>query len=362
MAVIIGGPGVLFWMLVACIIAMPLRFMEVSLGNMTRKFDYKTNSVIGGPQRYIKVMFRAIKCRKIGNIVSKLFAICVIVSTFFSLQINQTMNIATQLYPKLDDYSILIASILAMVIIFIITKGFHTIAKVTSNIVKIMSLLYIIVCAIIIIKHKSILLESLLLIFTDAFSFRAVQGSIFYAVIMGMKRTFFSCDVGQGISSLVHINSEGKNPIKEGIISMSAIIFITMIAIFCSGLIVIMTKSYMIHSDPMSAVIAAFDSINPYMKYVLFAIVPMFALTTSATWGYFGQKAWIGLFKNDRKNIAIYYNIMLFTAYVVCGVTKDFGKILNLADIFNFSIAIPNIIALAIGTKFIIKRFKKQNI
>lgn len=359
MAVIVCGPGVLFWMFIACLIGMPLRFVEISLGCMTRKFDKKTKSVIGGPQRYIEIMFRVIKQRKLGKVVAKAFSVCVIVSTFFSLQINQTMNVAKHIVPAVSGYSLPFAALLALIVMAIIVQGLQMVIKVASQIVKVMSILYVITCALIIIKHADFLLPSMKLIMTDAFSFRAIQGSVLFAVMMGIKRTFFSCDVGQGISSLIYINTMNKNPIQEGIISMSAIVFITLVSIFCSGMIVIVTGSYLNFENSMEAVIAAFDTVSPYMKYTLFAIVPMFALTTAAAWGYFGQNAWKSLFGNKR-NTVIFYNVLLFCAYIICGTTQDFGKILYLADIFNFSISIPNILALVIGTRFVLKRYKKE--
>lgn len=360
LAVIVAGPGVLFWMFIGCFLGMPLKFIEISLGCMTRKFDHKNMKVIGGPQRYIQVMFRVIKKRRLGSFVSKFFAICVIISTLFSLQINQTIGIARHILPStVRGHEIIFSIILAIIVMFIIISGFKSITNIASRIVKVMSILYISTCASIIYKYSDNLIPSLNIIMTDAFSFKAISGSLIFSAITGIKRTFFSCDVGQGLSSLIHVNTINKNPIQEGIIAMSGLIFITMIAVFCSGLVVVITGTYLTTESPMDAVIFAFNSINPIMKYSLFVIVPMFALTTAAAWGYFGQSAWRFLFGNS-KNSVIYYNILLFSAYIVCGCTEDFGTILNLADIFNFSISIPNLIAVSIGTKFVWARFTKE--
>jgi len=356
-AVIIGGPGVLFWMLVAGLISMPIKFVEVSLGCMTRKFNKKTNSVIGGPSHYIMVMFRCVKQRKLGKIVSAMFSICVIVSTLFSLQINQTMNVVRYIFPFSEKYSFEVSMTFALMIMSIILTGFSMITKITSKIVKIMSIIYIAVCFVIIIRNCNLLPHVIYEIFHQAFTFKAIEGSLIFASIMGLKRIFFSCDIGQGVSSMIHVNTINTNPIQEGIISMSAITIITLISVFCSGLIIVITNSYLFHLDAMSAVIFAFNTVNPYLKYSLFAIVPMFAITTAVAWGYCGQNAWKNIF--GIRSVFIYNSILLIS-YVFCGITKDFRKILDIADIFNFSITFPNIIALGIGSGIVLKRYKKE--
>lgn len=355
-AVIIAGPGVLFWMLVAGFISMPIKFLEISLGCITRKMDKQNQCVIGGPSRYIEVMFRCIKQKRLGKIIAIAFSFCVMISTFFSLQINQTMNVVRHIFDISDLASLQITSIVALLIMLIILTGFNSITKISSRIVKVMSILYVFVCFAIVVVNFENFTHAISLIFSEAFTFRAVEGSIIYASIVGLKRIYFSCDVGQGISSIIHINTLNKNPIQEGIISMSAVTIITLISVFCSGLIVVITGSYLSNIDSMGAVISAFDTVHPFLKYTLFAVVPMFAITTAVAWGYCGQNAWKNIF--GIKTVYI-YNCLLFVAYVFCGTTRDFRKILDIADIFNFSITVPNIIALFIGANFVQKRYRK---
>ncbi len=355
-AVMIGGPGVLFWMLIAGFVSMPIRFVEVSLGHMTRVYDAKTGQTHGGPQRYISVIFRAIKLPGLGRFASILFSICVIMSTFFSPQINQTMNIARYIVPSFQEYILLSSTLIAILVIMIVLSGFRSITIIVSKMVKIMSVLYVLVCGVIIFQNAGKIPGAMQLIFHDAFSFRAVEGSLFFIAILGCKRTFFSCDVGQGVSSIGHVNSANKNSIQEGIISMSGILIITLIATFCSGMIVVVTDVYLTEKNAMFAVIGAFNSVNQYLKYSLFVIVPMFAITTAVSWGYFGQKAFISLFGKKYANV---YFVLLFCAYIMCGVTQDFRVILDVADIFNLSIALPNMIAVLIGSRFVYKRYRK---
>lgn len=357
-AVIIGGPGVLFWMLIAGFISMPVRFVEVALGHLTRKYDHKTQQMQGGPQRYIDVVFRAVKMPKLGKFASTLFSVCVIISTFFSPQVNQTMNVARYIVPSFNDYTLLSSILISILVIGIVLSGFGSITKIVSKMVKMMAVIYIFTCLVIIIKHYYAIPQAFYLVIHEAFTLRAIEGSVFFIMMLGFRRTFFSCDVGQGVSSIGHINSANKDSIQEGIISMSAILIITLIAILCSGMIVIVTQMYLTEKNAMFAVIGAFDTVSPYLKYTLFFVVPMFAITTAISWGYFGQRAFINLF--GRKHSYIYM-ILLFCAYVICGVTKDFKLILDLADIFNLSIAVPNMIAIIMGSGFVYKKYHKYN-
>ena len=81
-------------------------------------------------------------------------------------------------------------------------------------------------------------------------------------------------------------------------------------------------------------------------------IIPLFGITTAVSWAYYGANLFSSLF--GRKRVSIYYTV-LFISYFLCGVVEDFGIILNVADFLNLSIAIPNIIALVMMSKVIIK-------
>ena len=103
-------------------------------------------------------------------------------------------------------------------------------------------------------------------------------------------------------------------------------------------------------------IIKAFSSVHPYMKYITLIIVPMFGITTAVSWAYYGSKQFSSLF--GKKLVAIYYAI-LFIAYFLCGIAEDFNTILDVADFLNLSITIPNIIALIMMSKVIIKESKR---
>lgn len=356
-AVSLCGPGVIFWILVAGLFSMPVRFMEVALGHSTRRFDKKNQIMIGGPQHYIKIMFSIIKAKKLGSLVAGIFSICIIVSTFISPQVNQTIHVFRSLVPGFDAYEFIASAFFTFLIMLILLRGFRAITVVVSRMVKLMSILYIFTCFLIIYKHRDKLGYISEQIILQAFSFKAIEGSVLFTVITAFKRVFFANDVGQGVSSIGHVNSLNKNSIQEGIMSMSATVIITLIMALCSGIIVVITDAYLQNKDAMGTVIYAFDTINPWLKYSLFCVVPMFAITTAISWGYFGQKAWANLF--GLKTVFI-YNILLSTAYIICGMTHDFTLILNVTDIFNLSIAIPNIIALLIGVKFIARRLRRD--
>lgn len=354
--IMIGGPGVLFWVLIGGILAMPLRFTEVVLSHATRIYNKKNSTMIGGPERYITILFAAIKHRRLGKYISALFSVSVIISTFFSLQVNQTMGIIRYIYPDIDKTSVLMPALLIGSVFLILYLGFRKLTVFASKIVQFMCVVYIISCILIIIQHGNNFIPSLQNIVSEAFSFKAIEGSLLFVAVTGLKRLFFSCDTGQGVSSIPHVNSVNRDSITEGIMSMASIVIITLIIIFCSGMIVVITGAYKIHLQPMDVIIAAFDSVSPILKYSLFIVVPMFAFTTLISWAYFGKKCFANLF---GERYVFIYSILLAISYFVCATTHDLRLIMGIADALNLFISVPNMLALIIGSDFVARKYKK---
>ena len=124
----------------------------------------------------------------------------------------------------------------------------------------------------------------------------------------------------------------------------------------CSGMIVLISQSYMNGIDGTDYIINAFTSACGYFKYIILLIVPLFGITTAVSWAYYGSTLFSNLFGKNR--VVIYY-VLLFIAYFLCGVVDSFQIILNVADFLNLSIAIPNVIALVMMSKVIIRETRK---
>ncbi|MEN9782304.1 MAG: hypothetical protein RL208_454 [Pseudomonadota bacterium] len=356
-----GGAGTIFWMIVAGIISTSLRFVEVLCGHFFRRRQYSNGKFIGfigGPQVYINRIFKIYKMPQMGLWVAKIYAFNVAISTFCSLQVNQTVHIITHLTPFLKNYNWIISLFVATFIISLVIGGFSRIAKFNLKIVPIMVVMYLFITAYILFANASNIIPSLHLIINDALSFRAINSSISAMIILGAQRAFFCNESGMGSGAIIHANSSNENSIKEAIISMITPIVSVLVVCSCSGLIVLTTGVYNSVSSTSSGVefiLMAFTTVNENMKYFVLLIVPLFAITTAVSWAYYGSRSWMSLF--GLRYVPVYY-LILFISYYLCGLVDNFQTILDVADVLNLSISIPNIIALVMFIK-IARRFKK---
>ena len=177
-------------------------------------------------------------------------------------------------------------------------------------------------------------------------------------MFMGIQRAFFCNESGMGSGAIAHANSSNKDSKKEAIISMITPIISVLIVCFCSGLIVLVSKSYLQGESGIDFIINAFSSVHPYVKYLTLLIVPLFGITTAVSWAYYGSKQFATLF--GQRRVLIYYTL-LFIAYFLCGMVENFDTILNVADVLNLSIAIPNVIALFALTNLVLSCMKNKS-
>lgn len=353
--VAVGGAGTLFWLIVAGFLATSIRYVEVLCGHHFRKKNFvngKAKGYIGGPQVYIPRIFKMYNLPKLGKIVATMYAVMLCLSTFCSLQINQSVHIFTHIFPQINDYTWLLALLVAVLVIVVVLKGISSVAKFNEKVVPAMIILYTMITIGILIVNRNDFSHAIYSIFEDAFSFRAINGGILGAMILGVQRAFFCNESGMGSGAIIHANSSNKDSRQEAVISMITPIISVLIVCLCSGLIVLVSRSYTTGNDGTDYIINAFASIHPLVKYLALVIVPLFGITTAVSWAYYGSKLFASLF--GQKRVLIYYTLLLI-AYFLCGVAESFETILNVADILNLSIAIPNVIALYMMSGLIIK-------
>ena len=218
--------------------------------------------------------------------------------------------------------------------------------------------MFVIITIAILIVNRYNFVPAIKSIFEDAFSFRAVNGGILGALVMGFQRAFFCNESGMGSGAMIHANSSNKDSRREGIISMITPIISVVIVCLCSGMIVLVSKSFLEGSSGTDYIINAFASVHPMMKYLTLVIVPLFGITTAVSWAYYGSKQFSTIF--GKKNVMIYYTL-LFVAYFLCGMVESFETILSVADFLNLSVTIPNIVALYMMSRVVLREtFKKR--
>ena len=358
--VAIGGPGVIFWLIAAGILSTSIRYAEVLCGHKFRRRIFSNGrpcGYVGGPQVYIPRIFQIYNLAKLGKIIASMYAGMLCLSTFCSLQINQTVHIFTHTFPQLTEYTWIIALLVATFVIIIVSKGLSSVVRFNQKVVPVMVIIYILITACVLIVNRDNIIPSLYLIIDDAFSFRSINGGILGALVLGTQRAFFCNESGMGSGAIIHSKSSNKDSKQEAIISMITPIISVVIVCFCSGLIVLISQSYKTGADGTDYMINAFADTYWLFKYIILVMVPLFGITTAISWAYYGSTLFASLF--GRGKIMIYYTL-LFLSYFLCGMTESFETILNVADFLNLSIAIPNVIALIMMSKVIVRTTMKN--
>ena len=221
-AVSIGGPGATFWMIVAGLLGMSLKFAECTLGVMYRN-EYPDGTVSGGPMYYLSKGLGEKGMAGFGKFLAVFFAICCIAGSLGGgnmFQANQSfqqfVNVTGGEASYFADKGWLFGLIVAVIVGAVIIGGIKSIARVTEKIVPFMAILYCGAGLIIILFHITSLPAAIGAIFTGAFTPEGVAGGAIGALIQGFRRAAFSNEAGIGSASIAHSAVRTKEPITEG--------------------------------------------------------------------------------------------------------------------------------------------------
>ena len=255
-AIVVGGPGAVFWMWIAAILGMMTNFSENVLGIYFRRRN-EEHEWSGGAMYYLRDGLGSYKnCKTIGKVLAVIFA-CFAILASFGIgnmgQINKiTLNLQSAFFsnvqaPMLGGVSLvnwIIGIVLMILGGFIIIGGLQRIAGFAEKVVPFMALAYILGALIIIIAHISMLGQILGAIFKFAFGIKAVSGGVVGVTIMevmkaGCKRGVFSNEAGLGSSVMVHSNSNVKEPVKQGLWGIFEVFADTIIVCTMTAIVVL---------------------------------------------------------------------------------------------------------------------------
>jgi len=363
LAIGIGGPGATFWMIVAGLLGMSLKFAECTLGIKYRKID-KDGTVSGGPMYYLKkgLEKRGKIMKGLGIFLAFLFAFTVMggsVGGGNMLQANQAFNQLVYFFPELGNYGAYYGIILAILVGAVIIGGIKSIGKVTEKIVPFMAGIYILAALIIIALNIHNTGHAFYLIFHNAFRPDAIKGGIIGVMIYGIQRGAFSNEAGMGSAAIAHSASQNNEPVSEGIVASIEPFVDTVIICTMTALVLIFT-GYAENTQGLEGVMltsAAFKSVISWFPYVLLIAVTLFAFSTIISWSYYGLKGFDYLFGGfgerwfgTRKVTNVIFQIS-FLIFTVIGASTDILTVMDFSDMMILSMAIPNILGLFIMSK-----------
>jgi len=362
-AIVVGGPGATFWMIVAGLLGMSTKFVECTLGVKYRDVN-KEGVVSGGPMYYMNKAFKDRKMGGLGRVLAAIFAVLIIGGSLGGgnmFQANQAFAQMSNLMPQLSNHGALFGIILAILVGAVVMGGIKSIAKVTDKIVPFMALFYVIVALIIIIMNISHTGEAFKLIINGAFSAGALKGGVIGVMIVGFQRAAFSNEAGVGSASVAHSAVKTDEPITEGIVALLEPFIDTVVICTMTALVIIYTGFYSTEGlNGVELTSAAFGSVFSWFPYLLVIAILLFAFSTMISWSYYGLNGFKYLFgryiKNDKIIRNIYYSIFLI--FIVIGSASSLGAVIDFSDMMILTMAFPNIFALYVMSKEVKKDLK----
>lgn len=343
-AIALGGPGAIFWMLVAGFFAMSTKFAECTLAVKYRKIG-PDGRVSGGPMYYIEAAFLRLKRPRLGKVLAITFAIMAVGASVSIFQVNQAyvqFERVTQV-----DAPFLFGAVLALLVAVIVLGGIKSIARVTSRLVPAMCVLYLGAGFIILLVNAEAIPSVLGQIWAGAFGLDAAAGGAVGAIINGLKRATYSSEAGTGSSAIAHSAVRTNNPLTEGYVGLVEPFIDTIVVCLVTGLIVLVTGAWQ-SGLPMGIGMTsyAFESVFPWFSYILCASVILFAFSTAVSWAYYGSKA-VGYLSGENPKVDIVYKLALCGVLSI-GAMVQLVHIVDFIDAMLFAMAIPNLIAVFI--------------
>ena len=236
LAIHLGGPAALLWMLVTAFLGMTTKFVEVTLSHKYREKDAKGH-IAGGPMYYMK---NALNLRWLAV----LFAVATVLSSFGTGNLPQINSIANAVYSSFGLDQMITGGILAVILGFIIIGGIKRIAQVSEMLVPFMAILYFIGAILVIGYNYENIVPSIISIADNLFTGTAATGgflgaTVAFAFNRGVNRGLFSNEAGQGSAPIAHAAAKAHEPVSEGMVAILEPFIDTIIICLLTGLAVL---------------------------------------------------------------------------------------------------------------------------
>lgn len=371
-AILLGGPGAIFWMWIIAFLGMATIYAEAVLAQETRKVD-SDGTVHGGPIYYIKQAFKG----RFGQFLAVFFAVATVIALGFTGGMVQSNSIGATMNTAFGIPTWVSGAVIAIVVGIIIIGGAQRIAAAAEKIVPFMAVLYILGGLVVIAVNITRIPETFALIFKYAFKPQALIGGGFgaalkMAISQGAKRGLFSNEAGMGSTPHAHAMANGKTPHEQGVAAMMGVFLDTFVVLTMTALVVI--SCLYAGNGPLSAAgdpavvsaAAGLDKTNMAQTafssvfgnwlgnaYVAICLM-FFAFTTIISWNLFGEINFNYLF--GKKSKIVYSVISVLFTFLGAILYNELVWVIQ--DTLNQFMVIPNVIALAALSGLVVKASK----
>ena len=353
-AMVSGGPGALVWMWLSAAFGITSKFSECMLAIKYREVNEK-GEMSGGPMYTMK---KGLKNKKLGAVLAWFFALFAVIASFGIGNMTQGNSISGAIKATFHVPTGVTGIVITVLSLLIIVGGIKSISKVSSVVVPVMAIFYVICGVIVIIGNIANLPAGVAMIFKMAFSVKAVGGglcgtivaSMMNAMRYGVARGVFSNEAGMGSAAITAAAATTDNPVRQGYINMTGTFWDTIVVCTITGL-AIASSGVLGMTDADGALltgsditIAAFQTVLGSGGGWLVTIgITLFAFSTILGWEYHGEKAFEYLLGTHKYNM-VYRVVFSLIAYFGC--TQTLSLVWNFSDIANALMAIPNLICM----------------
>ena len=353
-AMVSGGPGALVWMWISAAFGLSSKFSECMLAVKYREVNEK-GEMCGGP---MYTMRNALKHKKLGAVMGWLFAFFATIASFGIGNMTQGNSISSALQATFHVPVEATGVVISILVLIIIIGGIKTISSVSSVVVPVMALFYMLCGLIVIFGNLHNLPAGLSMIFQMAFSVKAIGGgmcgtivaSMMNAMRFGVARGVFSNEAGMGSAAISASAASTDSPVQQGYINMTGTFWDTIVVCTITGLAIAssgvlgMTDASGELIEGSALTIEAFKTVLGTPGAWLVSIgITLFAFSTILGWEYQGEKAWEYLMGTHRYNM-IYRIVFSLVVYIGC--TQTLKLVWRFSDIASALMAIPNLICL----------------
>lgn len=362
-AIVLGGPGAVFWMWVSALLGMCTKFAEVTLAVHFRERN-KDGDYVGGPMYYIQnglgrkwrwlayayALLGALACFGIGN-TTQINTITVAVGSVLT-----SFNLANE--ATLPVFRWVFGILMALILMIVLLGGLKRIGTVAEKLVPFMALFYIVLALGVVFTHLERIPLVLEQIFVGAFNPSAftggVVGSFFLSMKKGVSRGIFSNEAGLGTGSIAHACAETEHPVQQGYFGIFEVFADTIVICTLTALVILLSGVPIQFGEVAGAELTISGFVATYGNWVtVFTAVALcsFAFSTVLGWGLYGARFVEYLFSSHK---AVKPFMVIFSLAAILGATMDLGLIWDLSDTFNGLMSLPNLVGLFLlsGTLF----------
>lgn len=364
-AILIGGPGAIFWMWIAAFFGMATIYGEAVLAQKYKKVA-EDGEVLGGPIYYITAAFKG----WLGKFLSVFFAVAIILALGFMGNMVQSNSIGDAFFTAFAVPKAVTGLIIAGVCAFIFLGGVKRIASVTEKLVPVMACFYIIGSLIAILLNARNILPAFQSIFVGAFRPQAVLGGalgigVKEALRFGVARGLFSNEAGMGSTPHAHALAKVAKPQEQGEVAMIGVFIDTFVVLNMTAL-VILTSGVLgtVGADgslltATALAQAAFDkTFGSFGSAFVAVCLLFFAFSTIIGWYFFGESNIKALFHGSKPARMAYGVIAL--VFIAVGSFQKVSLVWDMSDMFNGLMVIPNLLALLALSGVVAKAAKED--